>query len=415
MEIINTTPFPFMPIAERAAPDEPMVTFLVKATFDIVVNGPTTQVTIAKTQRPIMPDTPHMDPIGRSLAWPSDMPPWKPNTGFFIVGSFHQPGAVPALSGRAAFAFGPLRKELAFFGPRTARLQPEGTWLVEAEEPMLTVPLRWERSFGGLRDQRNPYGMGIDVDTVNNEQVIHLPQIEHPERRGEPANFAPVPPGLLSRRRKLGTRDQKWALFRAPLLPLDYDPSHANAAPDDQQAGDYPSGAETITLVNLHPTIPRLVFQLPGLRIDLAVLRNTPLGLVPEAVPMVIDTVVPIPDENQLVLLFRGRAPLQGNDHEQELASLEVEMQPTTTDPAANPLPARLLARANALKAAQAAKDAAADAEVQAEITKLLPKAALPPALEALIKTEPDPAKVFAALEQHLTTTLARLQKKYAT
>jgi hypothetical protein len=398
--ILNRTPFAFMPVTDTADPAERMVTFVVKATFTIVPNA---EAVVAKAQRPILPDTPHMDEIGRSLAWPNDMVPWKPNTGFFIIGSFHQPGGEPATTGRAGFMFGPLRKELLFFGPRVATQVADGSWTVVAEEPMLSVPLRWEYSYGGLKDRRNPYGMGQEVERANGIRTVRLPRIEHPEQplrtvqdRSEPANFAPMPPSF-----------QKWSLFRAPLLPLDWDPSFFNAAPEDQQAGDYPRGDETVTLANLHPKHPRLSFRLPGLQVRVAVLRQTAAGLLAEEVPMVIDTVVPMPDEDQLVLLFRGRAPLQGTDWEAELPWVSCSMH--RLDEAAPDPGAALLAEANKGAAAAAATAAAEAAQVQAEIAKLLPKANLPPELEALVKSGANPEAAFDALGAHLEGLLAAL------
>jgi hypothetical protein len=416
--IVNHTPFALKIIDESAVPGHRTVSVVVKATFDIVNGQP---ATIAKQQRPIQPDTPHMDELGRSLAWPTDMVPWKPNTGFFIIGAFHQPAGIAAPTGRAAFTFGPLHKELLFLGPRRAEQQPDGNWTLHTATPMTTVPLRWELSYGGVSDPRNPYGKGQKIETVNGTKVIHLPQIEDPlhrltsmHDRPEPANFAPVPPMFQARQRKLGSRDREWALFRAPLPPLDYDPSYANAAPDDQQVGDHPRGDETITLLNLHKNHPRLVVTLPGLKIRVAALRASPAGLVPEDVPIINDTVIMVPDDDQLVLLFRGRIALRTTDYETELPWIACEMERLGA-PASPSSPAeRLLARATREEDKANAALATLNAQSMAEIAKLLPKAKLPPELAALIMSEPDPMKVFRALETHTNTLIDAAMAKYS-
>ena len=62
-----------------------------------------------------------------------------------------------------------------------------------------------------------------------------------------------------------GTRDQRWAMFRAPLPPQDFDPRFANAAPDDQQLPEgFFRGDETVTLTGLHRSCPVYEAMLPG-------------------------------------------------------------------------------------------------------------------------------------------------------
>lgn len=408
-ELFTASPLLFTPLDERSAAGANTASFIVKGTFDIVPGAP---ATISKDQKSFAGDTPYMDEIGRSLAWASDLVPLKPNTDFFIVGCFHQPGGVPAPEGRCAFRFGPLHKELRIVGPRLASRtpkkgsEPAGPWAVTSPEPVRKVPLRWEFSRGGLRDGRNPFGLGGDTQLVEGLEVVRLPLIENSVAPDRPDNFAPVPSFFEERRRKLGTRDQRWSLFRAPLPPEDFDLSHVNAAPSDQQAGDSPRGDEAITLVNLHKSMSNVTFFLPGLRARVAVLRDSAAGVIAEEVPMRIDTVAVLPEEDKLVLLWRGVLPLRTRDFATEILMAESSAEALDAPPA-DPTPTqRLLDRWRAREEDKRDKEAQLEQIGREEMKKLLPKANLPPEIAALVENDADPAVIFEAVGKHILDTV---------
>lgn len=414
--IFNNTPFMAGPIATRAVFGQSSASLVVKATFDIVPGAP---AVVAKDQRPLSADAMFMDALGRSLAWPDDMVPFKPRLDFFILGSFHQPGGTAAPEGRCAFRFGPLQKELRILGPRIASRtaaqgrEPAGRWVVSAPEPIISVPLRWELSLGGLRDPRNPFGLGRDTEQRDGIETVRLPLIESRATPDAPDNFAPVPAMFELRRRKLGTRDQRWMLFRAPLPPEDFDPSHVNAAPADQQAGDSPRGDEGITLTNLHATYPALTAFLPGLRTRLAVLRSTPRGVLAEEIAMRLDTVAVLPEEMQIVLLWRGVVPLSpDSDLDREILAVEIDAEALDAPATCPDLPQRLLARWEAREAAQKARDLGLETAARDEMKKLLPQANLPADLAAMVENDADPLAIFEAIEKHVLASVAAIQAK---
>lgn len=420
MKLSNLTPFEVMPMPSVVEPPARSLTVIVKGTFDLVPGG---VCAIAAKQRTIEPDRPFLDSIGRSLAWASDLAPFKPHSDFYVLGSFHQPGGLAAPTGEAGFSFGPLRKDLALFGPRLAVQGPDRGWTMTPPEPFVSLPLRWEYSFGGMSDPRNPMGLGIDpAPAERGARSVLLPRIEDrrdPVRsmksRPAPVNFAPLPPAFQERRRKLGTRDQRWSLFRAPLPPEDYDPSVHNAAPADQQGGNYPAGDEALVLRNLHPAHPLLETRLPGLRVLAAVLRQTPAGPAGEDVAMNLDTVVALPDDNQLVLVWRGVVARTPEAGPRELVALRVEMEPLDTAPAQSS-PAQRLAAEAAAKAAEAArKDAEEASQVLAHARATLAKARMPAELLALFETESDPHVLHDALNAHLGSAIEALLRKYPT
>ncbi len=418
MRIIKDMPFEFMPLPSEVVPPQQSLTLIVKGTFNIKDGAICTP---AETQRKISGDETYLDEIGRSLAWASDLAPFKPHTDVYVIGSFHQPGGAAAPEGRASFSLGPLRKELAFFGPRQAMRRADGTIAVSRPAPMVSVPLRWEYSFGGLADPRNPMGLGIDPQpTADGGMAIPLPLIEDPadpmrtlRDRPRPANFAPVPQGFEERRRKLGTHDQRWSVFRAPLPPKDYDPSHHNAAPEDQQAGNYPHGDETLALRNLHPTLPTLTTGLPGLRIRAGLVRATAAGAVAEEVAMHLDTVVALPDDDQIVLVWRGVTPLHMTFMPDEVLLLQCEAEPLGAPATGPSLTERMLAAYRAPGEADAAAEKAELDQTLGEIRKLLSKANLPPDLAKKLETETDPQVIYNLLDGHMTKILDDLARKY--
>ena len=433
MKIVNETPFAFAALRTQPLPPAHALTVILKAAFALK-DG---KWEIAEKQRALEPDKPYMDEIGRSLAWASDLAPIKPCGDFYVLGAFYQPRGVAATEGRGAIQFGALRKELRFLGPGHAAQAADGAWMRSARTPMVSVPLRWEFSYGGLSDRRNPMGRGIDPIPLEDGRepkaqsaqieplVVQLPQIEPINGGGEPrpVNFAPVPPGFASRQHKLGTRDRHWAVHRAPLPPKDYDPRYHNAAPDDQQLAEFARGDEEIVLINLHPHMPELATKLPGLRPRVGLLRRSlDHAVLPEELTMRLDTVVALPDEDQFVLVWRGAIPLRKQTEEGEIEWLQARM-----DSLANPSPFDSLAlamlqawEARQKKPLPPPKEAPPPPEpdVAAALGKardLLASAKLPPAVRQVVDTESDPAVIFRTLTEYMEKALADLQTKYPT
>lgn len=405
MRIINDTPFKLISQGALIGSRDTMAV-IVKGTFKLVQDGP---CETAAEQRDLSPDMPYMDEIGRSLAWANDLVPFKPHTDFCVHGACHAPGGQAVEWGTAGFELGPLRKEIVFRGPRAARRRADGSYEVSAAKPVRSVPLRWEYALGGLRDPANPMGRGREVGQ-DAGAVIQLPLLEYPDQpwrsprdKGKPANLAPVPPVFMERRRKNGTRDQQWATFRAPLPPLDYDLSINNAAPEDQQAGNYPLGNEPLVLRNLHPKTAVLITLLPGLRLRVGMLRRSGGDVAPEEVPMVIDTIVALPEEDQLVMVWRGSVKKTAGLKQPEFVWLHCFAEPLGDPP-------RDFAEVGAAMLAQFRKEQPpSEADYDKAIARMLgvmrekaAKANLPAGLLKVLNTENDPMKLMGAINGHL-------------
>ena len=94
------------------------------------------------------------------------------------------------------------------------------------------------------RDHRidflNPVGTGIaerDSDLIGKP----APSIESSGQtmRGTAAGFGAIPSYWSPRKELAGTYDEKWAVVRRPLLPLDYDPKCLLCSPSDEQVPAY--------------------------------------------------------------------------------------------------------------------------------------------------------------------------------
>ncbi len=238
MQLVNNTPFDVFVMASQIDPPRPSATIIVKATFSIQPDA-VAEALPDDEQEKMKADETFMDDIGRSLQWASDLEPQKPLAEVLVYGSVHAPGGRPATSASAAIRIGDWEKRIVAFGDRIWTRAADGSHAPSEPTAFNEIPLRWEFAFGGLDDPRNPMGRGIDTEIEIAEGVVGLalPNLETPDAlistpgdRPEPVGFGPLPGTFEARYRKLGTRDRRWATFRAPLPPDDFDASYHNCA-----------------------------------------------------------------------------------------------------------------------------------------------------------------------------------------
>lgn len=243
----------------------------VKASFDILPDGSTA---VAKEQPPVLrlPEH-HGEPGQSSIVYDADLVLTKKTTDIVVVGRAHAPGGRAVSQLDCGFQVGPVRKLLRVFGDRSwGALGPT------RPEPFVTMPLVWERAYGGVDrksdapekdwDWRNPVGTGFAVSS-RNAQGLALPNIEDPKQligawndRPAPAGFGVVASHWQPRVGFAGTYGEKWMKTRAPLLAEDMDERWYQSAPADQQAPAFLRGGEPVVLHNLSPQ-GRLQFVLP--------------------------------------------------------------------------------------------------------------------------------------------------------
>jgi hypothetical protein len=291
--LVNTTPFAaeFDVLPDAHGVDTLYLT--IKASFDLAP-----RIAVSPHQREILACDVHWgEPDRTSLRYPSERHLSKPGTDVVVIGSAHAPRHRPVTTLDVSLSAGPLRKVVRVLGDR--RRTAAG---VSAPRPFVTMPLIYERAFGGPGHPVNPTGVGLHGDES-------LPNLEHPHApflavgdSSSPACFAAVPPGWWPRSAHAGTYDEAWRRGRAPYLPVDFDPRFFHATPPDQHVVGHFRGGERIELEHASPEPLR--FALPTCRfVCKARVAGRTVILAPN-----LETVQLEPDDGHLSLLWRAAA-----------------------------------------------------------------------------------------------------------
>ncbi|MFK7986717.1 MAG: DUF2169 domain-containing protein [Sandaracinaceae bacterium] len=195
-----------------------------------------------------------------------------------------------------------------------------------APAPFSSMPLTWERAFGGEGFKDNPLGRGHAPTDVDGVSVHRLPNVEHPDRlirslqdRPPPLGFGGIDLRWPTRAQHRGTYDNAWLESRFPGFADDLDWRHWNLALPEQQQDDAFRGDESFVLRNLHPTHPEIRGQLPGLSARAFIVRGDPLGEADLGGPMEevatrLMTVWLLPDEERAVLIYSGSTQVEEDD-----------------------------------------------------------------------------------------------------
>jgi uncharacterized protein YjbI with pentapeptide repeats len=347
-----------------------------------------------------------------ALVYASDFGDFKLKTDLLLRGTCHPGAGRSAQVSTVRFAVGTWSKSLRVFGRRvwTDRLGDP----ISEPAPFESMPLTYENAFGGPEFARNPVGKGY--------RTPELPSIEDPRaqlrsRRDtpEPASFGPISPSWPQRSGKLGTDYGKtWKKTRAPFYAADFDWSHFNAAPLDQQLDGYLRGDEPLVFEYLHPRAIRFTASLPGIR-PRVVCRRTD-GVTTD-VPMNLDTLLADVDGERLVLLWRGHAKVT-DDQLDDVRTLFLGCEPLgAPKPAEHYLaevdafeknPVQYLADqlfpASAKEQLEKGKDMAAKLTAEAEARAKQPPPAKDPAavLESMLASQNDVSPEQAAQKQVL-------------
>lgn len=292
LQLDNETPYP----AERAVlvdgEGAKVWVIAVKATFVVSPDG---SCTPARHPEPVA-STARFDaePGASTLLRDPELVAAHPGTAVTLNASAYALGNAEVAERIVGFAIGPLHKRLRVTGDRwwvrTARGLAIGRTV-----PFRSMPLVWERAFGGpggtvdpqtgapppdapqVVDDApwpaNPIGVGRRVPSRLGAGG-RLPNVEYgddvlrtPDDRPATAGFCAVPPGWSPRRELGGTFDAVWRATRCPLWPADYDPRHHLAAPADQVAPDGLRGGERVTLDGLTPGGGTFAFDLPRIHL----------------------------------------------------------------------------------------------------------------------------------------------------
>ncbi len=314
MKIVNDCELQLVPFAGQINFPAHSLTVLVKATFDISHKS---IAKLADDQLPAAADEYYPDDEEQtgSLYYASDFSFFKPHTDILLTGKCHTPGGKQIAACPVSLQIGQFKKTLNVFGSRhwkNVHISPTTT------EPKLfqKMDLRYERSFGGVDFDLNPVGRGAvktDVSIANN--VLPVPNIQDPNDpvtspfvKTAPAGFGPLHSTWGLRQKKLGTYGKNYLRTRWPWFPEDFDWTHFNAAPPDQQLKGYLKGDEKLVFENLHPKFRLFETQLPGIRARCFSRKQNPQTgkRIFEEIILKLDTLWVDMETEKLVLTWRG-------------------------------------------------------------------------------------------------------------
>lgn len=343
---------------------EYVLSVLLKRSYTIVPGGTCTR---AAADRKLVPGDAHYgDPMNSSVRFESDFVPYKLATDVVLNGAVHAPGGAPVHELVATLAVGSARKDVAVIGDRVAHHRDGGAPTFSDPAPFTTMPLRYERAYGGIdiysdpkvpcAYARNHLGRGFAVANVPRAvEGLALPNFEDPADRLTPEGLTighfihwerqPMPQGFgwvakYWRPRALyaGVMPADRAVERelraayTTLVPPEQRPLYDQTGLPDMDFrffnGASPGltlpflgGDEVVGALHLDPDGP-LAFRLPGDRPRLTL----DLGAGPREEPVVLHTVMIRMDEREVDLVWRMAVPYDGPDWLPQARKLEVRV-----------------------------------------------------------------------------------------
>lgn len=326
MNFLNSTPLTVVPLFLTNRHGAETLLVIVKGTWRIGKDG---TLSAAEEQVPIRLEPAYSgDPTESSLIHDTDVVLEKPGTDCILLGHAWAP-EVGVGSVDVTFAVGPVRKTVRVFGERVW-MKCLGMVSMSKPAPFEKIPIVYERAFGGADASwpdpndhefslENPVGLGFlarktrlvidDARLPNLEDPANL--IKKPTDRPWPAGFGPIPPHWHPRACYAGTYDDQWRKYLSPLPPEDMDSRFYSSASPGLASARHLKGSEKVLVENASG-FGRLLFQLPGVAPSV----SAHIGAVANELAMRLDTVIVEPDEERLVLVWRGRLPVHGRLHE---------------------------------------------------------------------------------------------------
>lgn len=322
-KVDNETPFVIEPLMLLDEAGRPALTLLARLGLAIGAGGALAlldeQPPVAMSGELYFPDAERS-----SYRYEPEIAPLKLATDVAVIAEAHAPGR-PAAVVDVGVQVGPLVKHARVFGDRYWLPRGLGEHQLSSPQPFSTMPLCYERAFGGTvalasggieHEARNPVGCGLDV---GGSEPIRAPNIEDPRApissvrdRPVPVGFGFTSPDWQPRVGLAGTYDATWDAERKPLLPRDFDLGFYSAASPGLVTPGYLRGDEHVATFNLSPE-GRLDFDLPGIAPPGLRLR---LAGQPDAEPaLALDTLILDLVARRLSLLWRVRVALPRGFH----------------------------------------------------------------------------------------------------
>jgi uncharacterized protein YjbI with pentapeptide repeats len=295
--VVNAGSFKVATQAWQLCPPQDSLTVIVKGTFDLCSGG----VVRARDESDLVTGDLHVDDDdAKSLRYASDFAVVKQRVDVTCTGRAYPPGG-SGVATQAALLFDSIRRRVSVFGDRRWSRSLGFRTAPTHPATFASMPLVYERAFGGPRFEANPVGLGQDGDLLPN---LEDPDgfIEGPSDTPKPACFGPISPTWSARTSKLGTYGGRWQKTRWPYFAEDFDAAYFQAAPPSQQIARA-IGDEPFTIVGMHPEHVRFDGRLPGIRARCFVERVS--GAF-EELALMLDTIAFEMEEGKVNLVWRG-------------------------------------------------------------------------------------------------------------
>lgn len=357
MRIHRELPLQVAPFPGRIGFPAHSLTFVVKGAFRLSPDQisellPDEEAGFPNGDVPLKDD----DEDHTEIRYPSDFAFYKPRADVALAGTCHPASDQPVSSCRVTVQVGATSRSLLVTGDRW--WGPDG---MTDPVPFQTMPLTWDRAFGGRDCPDNPVGCGDQpIEDGNGRRVWPLPNIEYPQQavrstsdRPSPAGLAPIPAAWEPRRSRVGSYTRGWKEARWPWFPDDFDWAYFNSGSPSLNIDGFLNGDEDVYLEHLHPANPHFRTRLPGLRVRCFVHR-LPADVDPppstekarrewsepsddqmvfDEVPMALDTLWVDPDAGLAVLAWRGYVAAR-SDEFAEILDLYLRTEPLNEAPA---------------------------------------------------------------------------------
>jgi hypothetical protein len=313
IKLMNKTPLSVHTLGLIDANEAAFRVVIAKGTFEIV---PGAALRLARKQAPIRQhDEPWHTEKRSSLRYEDDLAPFKPLSEVIVNATAHAPSGKPAAQWHAGVKVGPIQKRVVVTGPRVWVHTPLLGWSLSPAVPVRSVPVRYEKAFGGEGNTENPVGVGhVDPKKVDRAGEVPAPQILTADGRapvfGEPypvEGFGAISKLWEPRRSRAGTFDPNRPMEEQPRFPKDHDPLYRNAAHLDLIGDGFLRGYEDVELENLHPGHAKLSFTLPGLVVAAAIVDRVNYRY---GSPARLDTVWIDAETMQVELTWRATLPV---------------------------------------------------------------------------------------------------------
>lgn len=311
LQVVNASPFAVGKAVLLSPAGEHIWTVCVKGTYRFDFEG---SLSLHSTQEPVCQQPIFAGEPGRStMLRDAELVAEHPGSAITLNARAHSPSGRAEAYVDVQLAVGQLRHALRVYGDRSYHGKTFGGVRVSDPKPFTSMPIVYERAFGGVDPEtqiplsHNPVGTGY-ATSVRSALGLQLPNVtavderahEHAKQR-LPAGLCAIAPSWSPRKELAGTADEKWAETRAPLWPADWNPWHCNAAPGPLQTKQKLRGGEAVTLINL-ASQAELRFQLPRVFFDMR--TKFPNGYVRNEVGL--DRVIIEPEKQLLVMVWRS-------------------------------------------------------------------------------------------------------------